>query len=97
MEGWRQRRLGSTGKNLHQGGKRKNDRKRKTDLTLTGLLMEGTDTEAVAPDFLFYLFCGGGSRFRLERTQRLFIRWEGHARNFDFCFLLLLNVRAIRA
>jgi hypothetical protein len=41
MEGWRQRRLGSTGKNLHQGGKRKNDRKRKTDLTLTGQLMEG--------------------------------------------------------
>jgi hypothetical protein len=41
MEGWRQRRLGSTGKNLHQGGKRKTDRKRKIDLTLTGLLMEG--------------------------------------------------------
>jgi len=30
-------------KNLHLGGKRKIDRKRKTDLTLTGLLMEGTD------------------------------------------------------
>ena len=29
-------------KNLHQGGKRKNDRKRKIDLTLTGPLMEGT-------------------------------------------------------
>jgi len=28
-------------KNLHLGGKRKIDRKRKTDLTLTGLLMEG--------------------------------------------------------
>jgi hypothetical protein len=26
-------------KNLYQGGKRKTDRKRKTDLTLTGLLM----------------------------------------------------------
>jgi hypothetical protein len=44
MEGWRQRRLGSTEKNLHQGGKRKTDRKRKEkkiDLTLTGQLMEG--------------------------------------------------------
>jgi len=28
-------------KNLHQGGKRKTDRKRKTDLTLTVLLMDG--------------------------------------------------------
>jgi hypothetical protein len=28
-------------KNPQQGGKRKTDRKRKTDLTLTGLLMEG--------------------------------------------------------
>jgi len=34
MEGWRQRRLGSKTKNS-QGGRRK------TDLTLTGLLMEG--------------------------------------------------------
>ncbi len=34
MEGWRQRRLGSKTRNL-QGGRRK------TDLTLTGLLMEG--------------------------------------------------------
>jgi hypothetical protein len=39
MAGWRQRRLGSTGKTLHPGGKRKTDRKRKIDLTLTGLLM----------------------------------------------------------
>jgi hypothetical protein len=36
-------------KNLHLGGKRKIDRKRKTDLTLTGLLMEGTST-IVSPD-----------------------------------------------
>jgi hypothetical protein len=28
-------------KNRQQGGKRKTDRKRKTNLTLTGLLMEG--------------------------------------------------------
>jgi hypothetical protein len=34
MEGWRQRRLGSKTRNS-QGGRRK------TDLTLTGLLMEG--------------------------------------------------------
>jgi hypothetical protein len=37
MEGWRQRRLGSKRTNLQQG------RKRKTDLTLTGLLMEGVE------------------------------------------------------
>jgi hypothetical protein len=36
MEGWRQRRLGSKTRNS-QGGRRK------TDLTLTGLLMEGVD------------------------------------------------------
>jgi hypothetical protein len=30
-------------KNPQQVGKRKTDRKRKTDLTLTGLLMEGLD------------------------------------------------------
>ena len=35
-------------KNPHQGGKRKTDRKRKTDLTLTGLLMEG-----LSPNRLF--------------------------------------------
>jgi hypothetical protein len=35
MEGWRQRRLGSKEKTL--------PRKRKTDLTRTGLLMEGVD------------------------------------------------------
>jgi hypothetical protein len=40
MEGWRQRRLGSKAKIL--GGKRK------TDLTLTGLLMEGLDPRQVA-------------------------------------------------
>jgi hypothetical protein len=43
MEGWRRRRLGSKGKNLQQGRKNKNRTKRKTDLTLTGLLMEGVD------------------------------------------------------
>jgi hypothetical protein len=37
MEGWRQRRPGSNDKNLLIG-------KRKTDLTLTGLLMEGLDS-----------------------------------------------------
>jgi len=35
MEGWRQRRLGSNSRNPQEG-------RRKTDLTLTGLLMEGT-------------------------------------------------------
>jgi hypothetical protein len=39
MEGWRQRRPGSNDKNLLI-------RKRKTDLTLTGLLMEGVDSIA---------------------------------------------------
>jgi hypothetical protein len=40
MEGWRQRRPGSNAKTL--GGKRK------TDLTLTGLLMEGLDLTPLA-------------------------------------------------
>jgi hypothetical protein len=40
MEGWRQRRLGSTLRNPQEG-------RGKTDLTLTGLLMEGTDGAAV--------------------------------------------------
>jgi hypothetical protein len=41
MEGWRQRRLGSNRKTPNREGKRKTEKKRKTDLTLTGLLMEG--------------------------------------------------------
>jgi hypothetical protein len=40
MEGWRQRRLGSKAKKLPGG-------KSKTNLTLTGLLMEGLGSEIV--------------------------------------------------
>jgi hypothetical protein len=41
MEGWRQRRLGSDAKKKHKEGK-------KTDLTLTGLLMEGVGRQNLA-------------------------------------------------
>jgi hypothetical protein len=41
MEGWRQRRLGSKAKSLLERKKKKPTEKEKTNLTLTGLLMEG--------------------------------------------------------
>jgi hypothetical protein len=66
MEGWRQRRLSSTGTTWKRLGKRRNQKKKKKKekrekterkgLTLSGLLMEGVDPEIFEDTDLFHLF-----------------------------------------
>jgi hypothetical protein len=61
MEGWRQRRPGSNARNPQEGKRKQKEKtslqeRRKTSLTLTGLLMEGVTLFFVPAPTSFYAF-----------------------------------------